>query len=296
MLMIALMAAGIAGYPADKAECGAAASDTQRAACLRVELAQSDETINTTYAALKARLDDAGRLVLRDAQRAWIRRRDAVCGIEQSEGDRAAWLADLSRDYARTVCVVRFTGGRVAQLQAQLAAPEPASAPAPVAASTAPAEASYDLRARMPQSTGKWYFETALRVGALADAAEQAIFIGERGPGGGSLGTLQTIHRRDAGAPDRNVGVAVDLDNGKLYIRTNGVWREGGPATSGGLDVKLGRPYVAWVSSSAALDHAVGTGAIDVNLGQRPFVYAIPDGYLPMDGAPAITVPPPPGS
>jgi uncharacterized protein YecT (DUF1311 family) len=279
MLFVGVLAAALAATPGG---CETASSDSQRASCLLAELQAADDQINKTYGDLRARLNDSGRLTLRDAQRAWIKRRDQVCGLNSSEGDRAVWLTGLSKDYAKTVCVVRFTNARATELQVQAGAPQAsAQPPAPTQAQTA----VYDLTNVTPKMTGKWYFEAAVDVGGLAKANEQALFVGVRGRGQ-SVGTLIAIHRRDIGRAPGNVGVAIDLDAGKLYLRDNGAWRNGGPGSSGGLDLKLGQSYAGWVSSSVALDAALKAKVVDVNFGERGFVYALPDGYTPLDRAP----------
>jgi uncharacterized protein YecT (DUF1311 family) len=294
------------------ADCSPTASDMERAACLRTGLEAADRAINVTYGDLRTRLDSAQRLELRDAQRAWIARRDQVCGLATAKGDRAAWLAGLAGDFGKTVCVVRFTSAREAELDARLAAltgrpqtpaaspapaPQPAPSVAPTPAAAAPTAAplpaggaAYDLRAHAPKTTGKWYFEAALDTGRLAGLSEQALFFGVKDPGGGSHGSLITLHRRDVGQAPRNLGIAVDLDAGKLYPRFNGAWTSGAPGSSGGLDLKLGRPYVAWLSSSSALDPGLQIRAVQLNLGQQGFVYALPDGYTPIDPAGAVAV------
>jgi uncharacterized protein YecT (DUF1311 family) len=289
--LIGLLAAASVASASPPLDCSPTASDEQRAACLRAELDVSDQTINDTYGTLRSRLDDAGRLTLRTEQRAWIHRRDAVCRLDNSQGDRSAWLARLSQDYAKTVCVVRFTSERVQQLTSQLArmnAP-PGAAPPTAAPAAAAGDAFYDLAAATPRLTGKWYFETTLDVPGLAQANEQSIFIGVKGQRG-ALGTLQTIRKRDLGHEPRTIGVAVDLDNGKLYVRTNGDWGKSVPDSSAGMDVKPGQPYRGLISSSVALNQTIASGRIRVNFGAQPFVYPAPAGYAALDSAPPVQV------
>ena len=288
MFLAAVMAAGLAAA-SPSAGCETTATDAQRSGCLLREVEAADRQINATYAALRAKLDSAGRLDLRDAQRAWIRRRDQVCRLDNSQGDRAAWLASLARDYAKTVCVVRFTGARARELDARLAEPYAAPAPSPAKASESPSADVYELATPTPRVTGKWYFETAVDVGDLARASEQALFIGVR-TDTQSTGTLLAIRKRDVARDAVNIGVAIDLDEGKLYIRENGVWRGGGPGSSGGQDLKLGRAYRGWVSSSAALGRALEARALAANFGQTAFAYSLPDGYRPMDARAPVMI------
>ncbi len=281
MLLAAFMAAGLAA--AAPADCETATTDAQRSSCLLREVEAADARINGAYTALRAKLDGAGRLDLRDAQRAWIRRRDQVCRLDNSQGDRQAWLASLALDYAKTVCVVRFTTERARELDARLAKPNLEPPPTETAD-------VYELAAPTPRATGRWYFETAVDISDLARSNEQALFIGVR-TDTQSIGTLMAIHRRDVARGSVNIGVAVDLDAGKLYIRDNGLWRGGGPGSSGGQDLKLGRPYRGWVSSSVALGRALDARTLAPNFGQNAFTYSLPDGYLPMDTRAPVTIP-----
>ena len=284
ILLGSIMAAALASA-SPLAGCETATLDAQRSSCLLQEVEASDQEINANYAAVRARLGATGRLDLQAAQRAWIKRRDRACHIDNSQGDRAAWLASVAQDYAKTVCVVRFTDERATELEAQARQPN-AVTEVGRAAPQSPATAEvYDVAASAAHSTGKWYFETTVDVGRLAQTSEQALFIGVKSPYQ-STGTLLTIHKRDATRGSVNVGVAVDLDAGKLYLRDNGAWRNGPPGSSGGEDLPLGRPYQGWVSSSSSLSRALASHILAPNLGQQAFVYALPDGYQPMDTQP----------
>jgi len=75
------------------------------------------------------------------------------------------------------------------------------------------------------------------------------------------------------------IGVALDMDAGKIFFSINGVWQAGGnpvtglnPAFSG-----LTGPLTPAGSNDA------GTGdRVMYNFGQRPFAYAPPEGFLPL--------------
>lgn len=157
--------------------------------------------------------------------------------------------------------------------------PTPAQSPSAV---SAPASSIYEMTGHAMPKTGRWYFEVKLDVGEMARRAETAIFMGVRVAGGGSTGGLETIRKRDVGRPPINIGIAVDLIEGKVYQRANGAWLSQ-PGSAGGLDVKLGRPTAIWISSSTALDDALQDHLVEINLGQKPFVYAMPDGYMAAD-------------
>lgn len=272
---------------AARADCTGPTTDAERARCVGLELMASDQTINDEYHRLHEALDDAGRTALRHQEIAWIKARAATCGIDTKESNREKWFASLLGDFNKTVCVVRFTGQRVAALEAQYAVlskpAEPAQPMTPAATPSATVEPDiYDIVAQRFPSSGKWYFEVALQRGEIARTNEASIFVGVQGVGFTSVGTLQMIRKRDIGRDGTNIGVALDLDDGNLYMRINGAWQSP-PGSVGGLDLKLGRAYIAKLSSSVSLTPYLDRNLVDVNLGQHQFTYALPDGYVPLD-------------
>ncbi len=290
-LLIASVCA-LAGVATARADCTLPATDAERAQCVGSDLRRSDTVINDEYTHLRNLLDTQGQAELKHQEIAWIKQRAATCHVDLREPDRERWFNDLLHDYSKTVCVVRFTDRRVAELQAQTAAlkqPQAATgqpaAPAALPA-LAPQAASgaevYDVVARNQPANGKWYFEVHLDESAIAQAGSATIFIGVHGQDVGNVGTLQAIRKRNIGQPPSTIGLAVDLDGGKIYVRFNGAWREA-PGSAGGLDVKLGRSYQAKLSSSIPLGQLLDGGQVDVDFGQHPFAYAIPDGYVPLD-------------
>ncbi|MBC7982761.1 MAG: hypothetical protein H7Y02_02795 [Candidatus Obscuribacterales bacterium] len=99
----------------------------------------------------------------------------------------------------------------------------------------------------------------------------------------GGIGLLINIRPQGAGDYTGRVvyGIALDLDNGKIYSRTNGVWSHGAPGTLGGRDVKLNRLYSCGVTSTIALKPLRERNFISLNFGATPFAYSLPDGYRP---------------
>jgi uncharacterized protein YecT (DUF1311 family) len=269
-----------------RAQCDNPKTSEQRAQCVGEELRGSDRTINRVYGDLMKSLSPEDRTALRSEQREWLKTRDQVCGLTWSKGDREAWLADLLRDYQKTVCVVRLTNERVQALNNYQASNSvaPASAP-PVAADSAPI---YDLFTREAKTKGKWYFEVKVDEPAIQKVAEATFSVGvfqavpeanaanERG---GSYGNLITIRRIDRNVELYTLGFGVDLDNGKLYLSKNGSWYEGAPGSSGGLDLMRGRAYKGEMSSSVSVNTFLNSHLLDVNFGDRAFTYHIPDGY-----------------
>jgi uncharacterized protein YecT (DUF1311 family) len=273
------------------ADCASPSGDSERAQCIGQDLRTSDIAINDTYGQLRAQLSPEGQSALRQQEIAWIKARAAACHVDTREPDRDRWIAGLLRDYGKTICVVRFTERRVAELRAQEAAlvrpaplpPQP-QASAPAGGALAGQGEVYELVAHNTPSAGKWYFEAVLNEGEIARDASAAIVVGVQGQGIGTVGTLQTIHRHNIGEPPVNIGIAFDLDAGKLYIRRNGAW-QAQPGSAGGLDLKLGRPYIAKLNSSVPLGTYLDHGLVEVNFGQHAFAYSLPDGFAALDAA-----------
>jgi uncharacterized protein YecT (DUF1311 family) len=288
---------------AARADCNAPASDAERAQCVGQDLRASDTAINDTYSQLRARLGPDGQSDLRHQEIAWIKARAQTCQVDTKAADRDKWLAALLTDYSKTVCVVRFTERRVAELRAQQAAliraapaapaalPPLLPMPPPVPETPQPgfgqtaAGDIYKLVAHKIVFTGKWYYEVSYDQSEIAKTASADLFIGVNGANFSTVGTLQTIHKRNIGLPPVTIGVAEDLEDGKLYISMNGAWRAT-PGSTGGLDLKLGRPYLSELTSSVPLNQYLDQGLVRVNFGEHAFPYALPGGYLPLDNLP----------
>jgi uncharacterized protein YecT (DUF1311 family) len=272
-----------------RAQCDNPKTSEQRAQCVGDELRGSDRTINRVYGDLMKSLSPDDRTALRTDQRAWIKTRDEDCGLTWSKGDREAWLADLLRDYQKTVCVVRLTNDRVQALYAYQKSNSVApAAPSPLASGVTPV---YDLFTREGKTSGKWYFEVKVDEPAIQKVAEATFSAGvlqsapQEGASnsrGGSYGNLITIRRIDTNVELYTLGFAVDLDNGKLYLSKNGEWYQGKPGSSGGLDLIRGRSYKGELSSSVSINPFLNSHTLDVNFGDRAFAYHLPDGYGPL--------------
>jgi hypothetical protein len=84
------------------------------------------------------------------------------------------------------------------------------------------------------------------------------------------------------------IGVAIDMDEGKWYVSTNGTWQDAG---NGAGDPVNGTGYVHNNIKSAGTgtvipmwgtDGGSTTCVMRANFGQKPFGYAAPKGFLPM--------------
>nr|WP_246463309.1 lysozyme inhibitor LprI family protein [Nitrospirillum iridis] len=260
------------------ANCDQPASDDEQAQCLGADLRHTDGEINRVYGEVRGTLDDAGKLALRNEQRAWLKRRDTTCGLDSKESDREKWFQAILANRAKTVCVIRFTNERAAQLAAEQAG----KAPAPEAQEGSASSGDlYEIWGKQPVSTGKWYIEATIDMGAIAHRAETALFLGVESREG-SYGTLMQLRHNRANEPKHVVGLAVDLDAGWVYLRPDGQWRGGAPGQTGGIQTPPRLPTRIGLTSSVAMGDLVKDGLISVNFGERPFLYAVPDGYRPL--------------
>ncbi len=285
-------------------ECSSSEPADSETTCLAEELKRTDDEINSVYQKVMKGLDPAGRKNLRDQQRAWLKSRDASCSLSSRLSDRTDWIAYLLADNARAVCVVRFTKERLAQL-VELEKGETESRPPKIEATIKPSRSNLDyMKASLEgHEKGKWYFEVQIDHGKVPRDLEASLFIGVHG-GESTFGTMYHIRPQDLvlnmgkgdsitivggnlgdgiRLPKVTIGMAADLDNGKLYVRRGGEWRNGVPGSSRGIDVKLGRPYKAGITSSVPLASLIAQDVVAVNFGDKPFADAVPDGYAVFD-------------
>jgi uncharacterized protein YecT (DUF1311 family) len=289
---VVIATVAILAASATQAQCDNPKTDVARAQCIKTELKGSDSTINRTYVELMKSLSPGDKTTLRGDQRAWLKMRDQTCGITWSKGDREAWFADLLKDYQKTVCVVRLTDARVQALGNYQKANSVAPAADPAPAASSDGELVYDMQSNEPKTKGKWYFEVKVDGAAIQKLAEVTLFIGveqsapEQGAAnenGQASGSFVMIRRNNKTPDSGTLGFAVDLDNGKLYTSQDGAWEGGGPGTAGGIDILKGRTYKAYLSSSSAVNPFLRAHALDLNYGDRTFLYHVPDGYKPLE-------------
>jgi uncharacterized protein YecT (DUF1311 family) len=302
--VLVLIAALVLATNAARADCTNPKDNAQDLACLAQDLRDSDKRINAVYKVLMDGLDDGGKTALRDEQRQWLKRRDSACKLNNKETDRERWLQDILADQNKTVCVVRHTFDRVAQLDALLAAKSPTAPPLPPAPQAPPApqvpqispsvaaigarladlrwlDDGYVLQSLQQHHNGKYYYELWLDRGGIARLGDVLFTAGFRQTDSGK-GVLSTtnVRRSQASLPPEVIGLAIDLDNGFVYLRHNGQWQEQ-PGSVGGTEVKLGRPYAVRLQGSTSMLDLIVRDLIRVNLGRQPFQYSLPDGYRP---------------
>src|ERR1039457_1427183 len=295
---VLVVCAAIWGGTALAAEkCDLSKLDAGTIDCMKSELRTLDRAINDLYGSLVAARDAAGKKQLRQQQRDWLSHRDSLCHLGSAYEDRESWLRDLSSDNAKMVCVVTLTRLRVAALSA-LQSREQTSAQtsqAPAAAAVAASrpgpqyDVAYDKRAATVHSTGKWYFEIVVNRGVISTIFPTNVLIGLSDKEQ-FTGTSENISGASPSGESVNVGIAADLDNGKLYVRRNGAWQGGEPGSNRGNDVKLGRAYYSVIIISAKEHNSeyYERGGIVPNFGgARAMTYALPDGYVAWRDSPS---------
>jgi hypothetical protein len=141
-------------------------------------------------------------------------------------------------------------------------------------------------------SNGKWYFEaipTSITSGGCMIGVAPSTTQGSSGAPGLTVTTGYGYYTtgnkyNGAGASYGNsyttndiIGVALDLDNGKIYWSKNGTWQASGDPAAG--------TNAAYTGLSGTFVAGVGNGGetsastVSFNFGQRPFAYTPPSGF-----------------
>ena len=274
--------------PAFALQCDSPTGDREVANCLGIELIDSDKKINEIYKALITSKTEEQKHDLKVAQRTWLKKRDLECKLDSKEHNRDKWLSSILQDYAKTTCVVRFTRGRISELEAMQAGmvipkqkPNP-TLDAPSAKQLPGNETAYDGHKTTFHSNGKWYFEVTVNFGDVVKIAPMVLTVGVQNVTSFS-GTIINIRSMDSNAEAARIGIAADLDNGKLYISRNGVWTNGDPGSNQGLDLKLGQEYAGGLvmSADSPFPYFLHKAIIPNFGGDQPMAYALPVGYSP---------------
>ena len=160
---------------------------------------------------------------------------------------------------------------------------------------------SNDVRATFGCSTGKWYWECELDTLGQSGVARE--FVGVVGPSweldSGSGGTsfpqvsgnngyaIQTKGEKISGnttaaygsamSAGDIVGVALDLDNGKIWFSINGTYPNSGDPAAGSAEAYSSLSGV--FQPAFAADYGTGNSTLIVNFGQKAFNTAAPTGF-----------------
>jgi len=269
-------------------ECDNPKSSDDAAYCLGVELRESDTKINEKYKTLMSKLPANEKEKLRKEQRAWIKERDDVCNCTNKQSDRGKWYKELLKDYRKTVCVTRYTRQRTKELDGMLsdltqkAAVKNNAPPIRTLSSdnfVVHSQKGYQLFSNNSKVNGKWYLEAFFKFDKITKEIPIVIWAGCYNESDNiNHGILFQISNSNTNDSVFQLGFALDLDNGKLYVRTNGKWDDGEPGSFGGLDLNPGRAYHCGVETTTPIIPLIGEGYLDL---EAPFAYLMPNGYQP---------------
>lgn len=98
--------------------CESSRNELERSFCFAAKRDLADKRLNTLYASLAKRLSPEGRARLRDAQRAWLKFRDAECLYAvggPSPGIGSGWNSQMA------ICDNNLTERRIAEMETHLA-------------------------------------------------------------------------------------------------------------------------------------------------------------------------------
>lgn len=278
------------------AQCASTDTDEAVKNCLAQDLRDSDKRINAVYKLLMGSLDDAGKANLREQQRAWLKTRDKACDLDNKETNREKWLQAILADQKKTICVVRHTFTRVGELDQMAKQSAPGAAPDAPAAPSAlnwngnrtakpgalPAslvfqEDGYKAVTANSHERGKWYMEVWIDRPHIAGMGDLLITPGYFSRKAGAVRMINVRHTQ-SGMEPIVLGLALDLDGGFFYVHQDGFWKVL-PGLSGGVVMPMNTSYVGGIDASSEVRALVQRGLVKVNVGERPFEYAPPQGY-----------------
>jgi uncharacterized protein YecT (DUF1311 family) len=278
-LLAAVILIAISGKAA--AVCDINLPPEERTACVTKELRQADEALNRTYQSVLATQDSTHRDLFRDEQRFWLVLRDRECDVALRQSKDKQWAEKLGKYDLKAICVTQMSRLREAELRIFGGTPLSRSL-----APRAQMRGTYRLSSIESRDTGKWYFEVTVEAAQLSLVIDALVFIGVTSDTG-NVGTMVSVRPegRAMGITllpnDKRIGIAIDLDRGKLYVRQNGAWTVGSPGSEDGLPLNFGHRIQVTVDSSVPIRGLVDKGLIYINYGMDSFVDPIPDGYSP---------------
>jgi hypothetical protein len=142
------------------------------------------------------------------------------------------------------------------------------------------------VRANRAHGAGRWYVELTLHLdpGEKAPGAWTDVGIVARGAERISgYGARRTLGEQMADGDA--IGLAIDLDAGRLYVRRNGVWVDGEPGQpDGGGVIARRREYLVAVSITRPPGKKDRSDSWTANFGAAPFAASIPERYRSYDG------------
>jgi len=165
----------------------------------------------------------------------------------------------------------------------------------------APSAGAYqNFFSSMGMTTGKWYCEVVVNgspnsanfigianLSKLSYLANTTDFMASSATGTGYAYYIQNGDKISQGtsasygntiASGDIVGIAIDLDNGKIWWSKNGTWQASGDPAAGTNAAYTGIASDTWFIGGTV--YTGGSTSFNFNFGQQPFVYTPPTGFI----------------
>jgi hypothetical protein len=152
------------------------------------------------------------------------------------------------------------------------------------------------VKSTVKVASGKWYWEltttnTLGNFGALVDGATESYYPGYSSADGIAYNYVGTVYRTGSVIQTYSsfttndvIGVALDLDNGKIFFSKNGTWQgSSDPAAGTNPAASTGISGKTWAAAAGNNNAAAATSS--VNFGQRAFAYTPPSGFKALNTA-----------
>jgi len=152
------------------------------------------------------------------------------------------------------------------------------------------------VKSTVKVASGKWYWEltttnTLGNFGALVDGAAESYYPGYSSADGIAYNYVGTVYRTGSVIQTYSsfttndvIGVALDLDNGKIFFSKNGTWQgSSDPAAGTNPAASTGISGKTWAAAAGNNNAAAATSS--VNFGQRAFSYTPPTGFKALNTA-----------
>lgn len=235
-------------------------------------LAAGEVALNDAYKSLRARASGREEQNMVEAQRSWLRARNAECGVTPLEAANKEWPLNLANDKAS--CVLRTSRERTRALTHREAAAKTAI---DGFADSSQLSSTTEFTFPVGHSTGKWYAEVSILRG-IVDRADKVGFQ----VGVDDVNAFYAIGLKAIAGPAEErtevVGIAIDLDAKQLRWRGTLV-----PSAVNGTATLMAsdKPVTIKVKSNDSLAEWLSRGHVSINYGQTPFRYTPPPGYAP---------------
>lgn len=240
----------------------------------------TDASQTQIYQSLLQKVSGSDKSKIEESQRAWIKGRDTACKSGSKETDREKSHGRITESRAETLCIISYSKARTIELNDMMPRQKL------IAGEVPHTHKDYILASDKQHEAGLWYYETKLKVGELTRFGDLVIrtVCGESKTNTSVEASI--FMDTSTNVIEALIGVAVDLDRGKFYHSLNGVWQGGDPGGNGGINIKLERSWQCGIDSTAVLEPLLKKQYIDVNFGERPFIYEPPPGYKPFGNEP----------